>query len=211
MTIVGVVGDMRRRGLEKEAIAEFYYPGTMWWIGTADLVVRTDGDPSTLAAAIKREVRAIEPSAVVLGVTTIEREMRDLTAQRRFQTWLLGLFAATALVLAAIGIYGVLHFNVAQRTREIGIRIAFGATAAQVIQLTVGQGLRLAVAGMVLGLAASLLLTRVIATLLLGVSPTDPWTFGGVAAVLFVAAFAASYLPARRAALVDPTIALRHE
>jgi putative ABC transport system permease protein len=211
ITIVGVAGDVRRRGLEKEPIAEIYYPGTMWWIGTADLVARTSGDPVTLAAAIKREVRAIEATAVVTGVTTIDQQMRDLTAQRRFQTWLLGLFAATALGLAVVGIYGVMHFNVAQRTREIGVRIAFGATPARIVRMTVGEGVRLAFAGLVLGLVASIYLSRIISNLLLDTRATDPLTFIGVAVLLVFAALLASVLPARRAARVDPMIAIRQE
>jgi predicted permease len=211
LTIVGVVGDVRRQGLEKDAIPEFYYPGTMWWVGSADLVVRTSGDPLALAPAIRREVRAIEKSAVVLGVTTVERQMRELTAPRRFQTALLALFAAVALVMSAIGIYGVLHFDVAQRTREIGIRMAFGARAVDVIQLTLGEGVRLALLGTLLGVGASLALTRFMSSLLLDVSATDPLTLVAVSAVLLVAAVIASYVPARRAALVDPVIALRQE
>jgi putative ABC transport system permease protein len=211
ITIIGVAGDIRRRGLEKEVMAEIYYPGTMWWIGTADLVARTSGDPVTLAAAIKREVHAIEPTAVVTGVTTMNQQMRELTAQRRFQTWLLGLFAATALGLALVGIYGVLHFNVAQRTREIGVRIAFGATPARIVRMTIGEGLRLAFVGLLLGLVASIYLSRFVSTLLLDTRATDPLTFTGVAVLLFVAALVASFLPARRAARVDPMIAIRQE
>jgi putative ABC transport system permease protein len=141
----------------------------------------------------------------------MEQALGNLSAQRRFQTWLLALFAGVALLLSAIGIFGVMRYSVAQRTREIGVRLALGARSADVLRLVIGQGLRLALIGVAIGLVSSLALTRVLERLLFGVSAHDSVTLVGVTLLLVGAAFPACYLPARKAAQVDPMVALRHD
>jgi ABC-type antimicrobial peptide transport system permease subunit len=146
-----------------------------------------------------------------LSVSTVESQFGELSAQRSFQTWLLTLFAGIALLLAMVGIYGIMHYSVSQRTREIGIRIALGARNLQVMRLVIGQGLRLTLIGLGLGLLAELWLTDVMSHFLFGVSTRDPWTFGTVALLLTVVAILACYVPARRATKIDPMAALHHE
>jgi putative ABC transport system permease protein len=206
-TIVGVVGDIRHQGLERQPFAELFSlrgPGGEW-------VVRVDTDPLAFAATLREAVRSVDKNAVVTSVTTLESEMGNLSAERRFQTWLLALFAAVALALSAIGVYGLMYYAVAQRTHEIGIRIALGARNSDVLRLVVGQGMKLALLGVATGLIVSLWLTRVLTHLLFGVRATDPATFIGVSLVLAGVAFLACYLPARKATRIDPLIALRHD
>jgi putative ABC transport system permease protein len=206
--IVGVVGDLRRQRLEKQAVSEFYFPSASNYM---DLLVRVRADPLALAGAIRREIRAVDPTAAVYGVTTGPRLLEKLSAGRRFQTGLLALFATVALALAAIGVYGVMRYAVAQRTHEIGIRLALGARSSDVLRLVIGQGMKLTLVGVATGLLASFALSRVMAQLLFGVSATDPATFAGVALTLIGSALLACYLPARRATKVDPLTSLRHE
>jgi len=206
--IVGVVGDFRRQRLEKQDVSEVYAPGVS---NNMDLLVRVSGDPLTLVGAVRREIRSVDPTAAVYGVTTGTHLMEKLSAARRFQTGLLALFAMVALVLATIGVYGVMRYAVAQRTHEIGIRLALGARSSDVLRLVIGQGMRLTLIGMATGLLASFALSRVMTQLLFGVSATDPAVFVGVAALLAAVALLACYLPARRATKVDPVIALRSE
>lgn len=206
--IIGVVGDMHRQGLEKEAIAEYFVALRS---STADIVARVGSDPLALTANLRDVVRSVEEKAMVLSITTVESQMGELSAQRRFQTWLLALFAAIALALAMVGIYGIMHYSVAQRTQEIGIRIALGARSSHVLRLIIGQGMKLALVGLGLGLMAELWLTDVMDHLLFGVSARDPWTFGGVSLLLGAVALLACYIPARRATKVDPMVALRYE
>jgi len=207
-TVVGVVGDMHRQGLEKQPIPEFFAPSTE---PTMDIIVRGTSDPVALAAAIRGEIQSVHKNSMVLRVATMERALGNLSAQRRFQTWLLVLFATVALLLSAIGIFGVMRYSVAQRTHEIGVRIALGARSADVMRLGIGQGLRLTLIGVAVGLLAALALTRALSHLLFGVSAHDPVTFLGVTLLLIGAAFLACYLPARKASQVDPMVALRHE
>jgi predicted permease len=207
-TVVGVVGALHRQGLEKQPLPEFFVPSTE---PTMDIIVRGTSDPAALATAVRNEIQSVYKNSMVLRVTTMEQALGNLSAQRRFQTWLLALFAGVALLLSAIGIFGVMRFSVAQRTREIGVRIALGAQSSDVLRLVIGQGLRLALIGVAIGLVSSLALTRVLARLLFGVSAHDPVTFVGVTLLLVGAAFLACYLPARKAAQVDPMVALRHE
>jgi len=161
--------------------------------------------------AVRREIKAIEPDFRLFHVMTMEQLLADSYAPRRFQTWLFGLFAAVALVIATVGIYGVISYAASQRTHEIGIRMALGAQASDVLRMVVSQGMRLALIGVAMGLAAALILTRVMKNLLFNVSATDPATFALIALLLVVVALIASYIPARRAAKVDPMVALRHE
>jgi putative ABC transport system permease protein len=206
--IVGVVGDLRRQRLEKQAVSEFYFPSSSSYM---DLLVRVNADPLALVGAVRREIRSVDPTAAVYGVTTGTRLVEKLSAGRRFQTGLLALFAVVALVLATIGVYGVMRYAVAQRTHEIGIRLALGARSSDVLRLVISQGMKLTLVGVATGLLASLALSRVMTQLLFEVSATDPATFVGVAFALTGAASLACYLPARRATKVDPLISLRHE
>jgi putative ABC transport system permease protein len=164
-----------------------------------------------LSKAIRDQVRAIDPNEPVNQAVGMDERLSDSVAQRRFQMLLLGVFAAVALVIAAVGIYGVISYTVSQHTQEIGIRMALGAQASDVLRMVIGQGMRLALIGMALGVAAALALTRVMRTLLFNVSATDPATFALIALLLVGVAFIASYVPARRAAKVDPLVALRSE
>jgi ABC-type antimicrobial peptide transport system permease subunit len=156
-------------------------------------------------------IRSAVPAAIVTRVTTVDRRMGELSAQRRLQTALLAAFAALALVLAAVGIYGVVHYAVAERTRELGVRIALGATPADVLRLVIRQGMRTPAVGIGLGLVASLLVTRLLAHLVFEVRTTDPVTFASVAGTLLLVAIVACWIPARRATRVDVTRALRQE
>lgn len=207
--IVGVVGDMHRQGLERETIPQYYGPYIPAPNGRADLLVRTAGDPLALASVIQQSVKQSIPAVTVAGVSTADAQLGDFSALRRFQTWLLTTFALLALALAAVGIFGLVHYAVAERTREIGVRMALGATPGDVLRLTLLQGMRSPMLGIAIGLLASAALTRVMSHLLFGVRAGDPVTFAAVAGVLATVAGAACYLAGRRAVRVDPVIALR--
>jgi putative ABC transport system permease protein len=175
------------------------------------LVIRTQSDPTSLAAAVRREVQAIDPDQPVAAIKTMQQWMETSVAAPRYRTTLLGLFAVVALVLASTGIYGVMSYSVTQRTHEIGVRMALGARRLDVLKLVVRQGMGLVVIGVALGLVGAFALTRVMASLLFGVTAKDPVTFVAVAALLALIAFIACYIPARRATKVDPLVALRYE
>jgi predicted permease len=206
--IVGVVGDLRRQRLEKQAVSEVYAPGALY---NMDLLVRASSDPLALAGSVRREIKSVDSTAAVYGMTTGVQLAEKLNAGRRFQTILLALFAAIALVMAAMGIYGVMHYAAAQRTHEIGIRLALGARSADVLWLVIGQGMKLTLLGLAIGLFGAVALSRVTSQLLFGVSATDPATLAGVAFVLTAAALLACYLPARQAAKTDTLAALRRQ
>jgi putative ABC transport system permease protein len=174
-------------------------------------VVRSSVEPESLVPAVREAVRSVDRAQPVADVRTMEQIVTEAAAQPRFNSLLLGLFASMALLLAAAGIYGVMSYSVTQRTHEIGIRIALGAQDGDVLRFVVGQGMAMALAGVGLGLACALALTRVMSSLLYGVSATDPATFAAVALLLTAVALLASYLPARRATKVDPMVALRYE
>ena len=176
-----------------------------------DIAIRTRVESSTLAPAVRDAIRSVYRGAMIMKMATLEEWLGELGAQRRFQTWLLSAFALLALTLSAVGVYGILHFAVAQRTHEFGVRIALGASAATLLRLVLVDGMKLPVIGLTIGLAAAFGLTRVMEHLLFGVQTTDPVTFAGVAALLLVVALVACWLPARRAARIDPIVALRHE
>lgn len=215
LTVVGVVADMRRQGLEKEVIAQAFVPHSQspgpGMLRGMNLIVRTDTDPLSLATAVRQEIRSIDKTVPLFGLTTLERQLEELIARRRFQTLLLAFFSTLALLLAGLGVYGLLHYSVVQRTQEIGIRMALGATAGDVQRLLLGQGLALAAAGIACGLMGALGLTQTLGSLLHGVTATDPVTFIAVPCLLLAVACLASYLPARRATKVDPLVALRHD
>src|SRR5262249_37488183 len=209
--IVGVIGDLHRQGLERRMIAEYFGPYLGSPRGRVDLLVRTRGDPFALALSFRRPVAEILPGTLISRISTVDAQLGDFSAQRRFQTAVLAVFAALALVLAGVGIFGVVHYTVAERTKEIGVRVALGATPFDVMRLVLSQGMRTPTLGIVVGLAASAGLTRVVEHLLFNVTATDPVTFVGVAGLLAFVAMMACLLPARRAAHADPVQALRQE
>ncbi|MGH9836142.1 MAG: FtsX-like permease family protein, partial [Blastocatellia bacterium] len=179
-------------------------------IGDMTLAVRAQGEPANLAPTLRQEVKALAPNLPV-SFAAMEEVFARSVANRRYNVLLLGVFAGLALLLAVIGIYGVMSYAVSQNTREIGIRLALGAQARDVVKLVVGHGLALTGIGVVIGLVAAFALTRLMVTLLYGVKASDPLTFGLIALLLLIVALLACYLPARRATKVDPVVALRHE
>jgi putative ABC transport system permease protein len=211
--IVGVAGDVRHYGLEKEVNLQVYLHHLQTPSQVMTLVVRgpSGGDPEALARSVRGEVWAVDSSQPVYDVKAMERVVAASVAPRRFNTLVVGVFAAVALALAVIGLYGVMSYTVTQRTREIGIRMALGAQGRDVLRMVVGQGMWLTCVGMGAGLLGALLLTRAMSGLLYGVSASDPLTFAGVVVLLTVVALAACFVPARRATKVDPMEALRHE
>jgi putative ABC transport system permease protein len=214
MEVVGVVGDVRP-GLGVEPQSEMYLPyrqaDSLLPVFQLSVVLRTSLDPAAESSALRSALHDIDSNQPLVNVRTMEDNMAASVSEPRFRTWLLGLFALLALVLSTIGIYGVMSYSVHQRTHEIGIRVAMGAQPAQVFGLVTGEGLRLALIGVALGLAASIALTRVLRGFLYQVSALDPMTFGCVSLALIGVAIFASYLPARRATKVDPLVALRYE
>jgi putative ABC transport system permease protein len=210
-TVVGVVHHVRYRTLEARSRVALYWPQAQNPYNTMSLAIRTERDPMALAPTVARQIRAIDPNLPVYQVRTMLEVMRNSVAQRKVILILLGLFAAAALVLAAVGIYGTVSYSVAQRTHEIGIRMALGAEARDVLRMVLGQGIALALGGIGLGLLGSLALTRLLSAMLFGVRPTDLVTFISVSVLLAAVAVLASYGPARRATQVDPLVALRHE
>ncbi|HZT60329.1 MAG TPA: ABC transporter permease [Pyrinomonadaceae bacterium] len=210
--VVGVVGHVKNDGLEGESRVQYYVPYAQR-SGSPNLfvVVRTDGDPAALAPSVRRAIAGVDRDLPVYRVTTMERMVADSLAQRRFSMFLLGSFAAIALALAVVGLYGVMSYSVAQRTHEIGLRMALGAQGRDILKMVVGQGLLLIAAGLAIGLAGAFALTRLMSSLLFGVTATDPLTYAGIALLLAAVALLASYIPARRAMKVDPGVALRYE
>jgi putative ABC transport system permease protein len=214
LTIAGVVNDVRSQGLNQQAGPEVYIPysqGAEETQRSMFLAVRTTLEPLSLVAAVRNEVMAIDKDQPIADIQTMEQRLAASLAGPRFNMLLLGIFAAVALALAAVGLYGVMAYGVTQRTHEFGIRMALGARRADVLKLVVRQGMGMALIGVVLGLAASFALTRVMTSLLFGVSATDPLVFTAIALLLAAVAFIASYIPARRALKVDPMVALRYE
>jgi predicted permease len=212
-TIVGVVANEKFHGLAEAAPIGVYTPLAQTPSASGDgvLLVRTAGDPTALAGAVRTAIHDLDPGLAVFGLEPLANAVTRSTAERRFTMTVLGIFAALALVLAAVGVHGVLSYGVVQRRREIGIRMALGAKPSGMLRLVMGEGFGLTLAGLALGLAGALVATRLLASLLYGVTPTDPTTFLGVAAVLVMVAAAATAVPAWRAAKVDPARALRAE
>ena len=214
MEIVGVVGDVRP-GLGIDPQAEMYLPyrqaDLVLPVFQLSVVMRTAGDPTLQTSALRSALAEIDPNQPLVRVRTMEENMATTVAQPRFRAWLIGIFAALALVLAAVGVYGVMSYTVTQRTSEIGVRVTMGAQPQDVFRIIVGEGLRLALIGVGVGLVTALALTRLLRSFLFGISAYDPLTFVGVSLLLTLVALAASFFPARRATLVDPLVALRYE
>jgi putative ABC transport system permease protein len=210
-TVVGVVADARRSGVEQEARPSTFLPHRQRPSPAMTLLVRTTADPLALVSAVRREVREIDPNQPMAEIATLEALLSERLAQRRFNAVLLGVFSALALLLAIVGVYGVIAYMVNQSTREIGIRMALGARSVDVLRLVLRQVSTLVLLGIGIGVATALVLSRTLSGMLFGTSPTDPATYVGIALLLTVTALIASYLPARRATRVDPMIALRAE
>jgi predicted permease len=212
-TIVGVVGDIKITGLDEAVKPVLYYPFRQSSSTFSNLVARTDNDPNTLAASIRNEIRNLEPEAAILNVRTMDEMISQTPASfmRRFPALLISIFAAVALLLASIGIYGVVSYSVSQQTHYIGVRMALGARPADILKMVLKQGLVLALLGIGIGVLAALGLMRLLSTLLYEVSTNDVGTFAFVSSALFFVALLACYLPARRATKVDPLVALRYE
>ena len=211
MEIVGVVGNVKYLGLTVETDPAYYMPFAQSYGPRVYLAVRTSGDAALLVAALRRDIQSIDPDVTLAQIGTMEQALTMSVSQPRFDTMLLSLFAGIALLLAAIGIYGLIAYSVAQRTHEFGIRMALGAKRTNVLGMVLREGLKMTVLGVAIGLLAAAVLTRLMASLLFGVSATDPLTFAGVGAILAMVALTACLVPARRAMRADPMVALRYE
>jgi putative ABC transport system permease protein len=209
--VVGVVGHTKHEGLDAENRVQLYVPYRQRPRPFLTVAARTSGDPAEYVNQMRRAVRSIDPDQPIANVRTMDELIGQSVGQRRLSMLLLSLFSGIALVLASIGIYGLMSYSVAQRSRELGVRIALGAARADVLRLVLRQGMSLALTGIVVGVAAAFALTRLIESQLYGVRATDPGTFAGVAALLGATALAANLIPALRATRVDPAVVLREE
>jgi predicted permease len=209
--VIGVVGDIKHGALDEPDLPYLYAPQSQQPNIFNTLVVRTEGDPMALAAPVRGAVWSVDRDQPVWKIRTQESLLSSSTGFQRFIARLLAVYSALALVLAAVGIYGLMAYSVAQRTREIGLRMALGAHARDVLGLMLRDGMKLTALGIVVGLPAAFGVSRLMRTMLFQTSPADPATFAGVAALLLLVAGVASYLPARRATRVDPLVALHHD
>jgi len=212
IAIVGVLADIRQAGLDTAPRPEIYLPAVQQPFTFANwLAIHSQGDAARLSAAVRQAVRGADPNLPIVDMSTMDEILDRETFQPRVQAMLLAVFGGLAVLLASLGIYGVLAYLVSRRTQEIGIRVTLGATSGDVARAVLGEGLGLSAAGIAAGIVVALGVTRVFSAMLFGVTPTDPVTFVSAAALLFAAAIAASYVPARRAMKVDPVVALREE
>ena len=209
--IVGIVADVRHDDLQRPAREEVYFPHSQFAFGSMTIAVRTTGDPSLLLKSLQKAVWDVNPNQAIYAATTLNELLATSLKERRFNLSLIGGFAGLALVLAAVGVYGLISYSTSRRSREFGVRLALGASSRQIVSVAMGDGVRYAVVGVIVGLVASYALTRSLSTMLFGISATDPITFVSLAVVMLVVAGLASYLPARKALRVDPVIALRGE
>jgi putative ABC transport system permease protein len=209
--IVGITGHVKHKDMEGESRVQYYIPHSQTQNPFMTLVVRTSGDPASLTGAVRGAISGLEKDLPVFRVKTMEQFVAESMAQRRFAMTLVGIFAAVAMALAAVGLYGVLAYSITQRSHEIGVRMALGAQVHDVLRLVVGQGMLLALAGVALGSVAAFLLTRLMDKLLYGVTASDPLTFVSIALLLTLVALFACLAPARKATRVDPIVALRYE
>ncbi|HEX7779565.1 MAG TPA: FtsX-like permease family protein, partial [Vicinamibacterales bacterium] len=209
--IVGVVGNINYSGLEASPPPTMYVPFKQDLFGTMWVLVKSTGEPSQLAGAVRQTVREIDRRLPAYSITPLATVLSESVASRRFSMVLLGVFALLAIVLAAVGLYGVVAYTVSQRTREIGLRMAIGARPGDVLRMVVGGGMKLAAIGVAIGLAAAVGVARLVEKLLFGVTPSDPASYGATALILLAVAALASYVPARRAMRVDPLSALQAE
>jgi putative ABC transport system permease protein len=209
-TVVGVVGDMRRQGLEREAIPQIFESLAQNPPRSVDLFIRTSSDdPLAMAGALRAAVRRVEKNVPIYGVAPLEEQLGTYLTQRRFQSSLLTGFSFVALLMAAVGVYGLIQYSIATRTQEIGLRMAIGAEAGDIFRMFIGEGLTLSLTGLALGLVGAWWLGRTVSSLLFGVTASDPLTLTAVSLLLTAVATAACYFPARRAMTVDPVVALR--
>ena len=215
VTIVGIAGDVRQMGVDEPVKAEMYFPYQQGAAGAfyapRDLAIRTSVEPMSLVAAARNEIHQVDPDQPISNIRTMDEVLGEETASRELGMTLLTIFAALALLLATLGIYGVLAYFVVQHTQEIGVRMALGAQRGSILALVLKKGMALTMLGVGIGLVIAFALTRLMSSLLFGVSTTDPLTYAAIAALLTVVAFFACYLPARRATKVDPLVALTYE
>jgi len=209
--VVGIVGDVRDAALSRKPEPMMYVPFAQAPLYGGEVVVRSSLSAASVAAGIREAVRSMDKNLPVTDIESLNDAVGQSISQERFRTFLLGSFSAIALVLAAVGIFGVMSHSASQRTHEIGIRVALGAERRDVLRLILGQGTKLALLGLGVGLVAAFLLTRLMSSLLYRISATDPATFASVTIILLSVALTACYIPARRAMRVDPMVALRHE
>jgi putative ABC transport system permease protein len=209
--VIGVAGDVKNEGLAAEQLSAVYVTSLRSPRGSQNMFIRVKGDPSALLPALREAVWGADPNQAIRSIATMRSVKSETVARPQFFMTLIALFGGLALLLAAIGMYGVISYTMRQRTAEIGVRMALGADAMQVYKLVVGKAMQLAVAGVGIGIIGALLLTRLMRTLLFGVAPSDPLSIAGAALVLLFAAFLAAFLPARRAARTPPSIAFRSE
>ncbi|MCM3871000.1 MAG: ABC transporter permease [Pyrinomonadaceae bacterium] len=214
-TIVGIAGDVRQMGADEPVKAEMYFPYAQIqgqpWFAPRDLVIRTTVDPLSIVAAVRKEIHQVDPAQPISNIRTMDEVLGEETASRRLGMTLLTIFAALALLLATLGIYGILAYFVVQHTQEIGVRVALGAQRRNILALVLRKGMTLTLLGVAIGLGVAFALTRLMASLLYGVSTTDPMTYATIALLLTAVALVACYLPARRATKVDPLVALTYE